>query len=271
MRIFGRKIKIANTLPKIFSVVQIYIRSQKIFRDHHRLVMSYITRKPIKDRFVQLKDQSIIYLSGHTDDLTTVLINFCRAEYGKVNENDIVVDIGGNIGAFALFAARSGASKVISIEPNKASYEVLKKNIEINGYKSVVSAINGAISSKDDETVWIEQKASPHNELRKAKDIGLEAVKTISLKKIFELYNLTHIDLLKVDCEGAEYDMILNASRETLRIVSNIRIEIHPRGEKNASLIIENLILNGFYLTQKSNLVHWFKRKPSFHSPLSVS
>ena len=49
----------------------------------------------------------------------------------------------------------------------------------------------------------------------------------LTLQKIFEDYNLPNDAVLKMDCEGCEYDSILKTSRDVLRKFANIQLEYH--------------------------------------------
>ena len=58
----------------------------------------------------------------------------------KINQNDIVVDLGANIGYYTLLSARKIGKngKVFSFEPEPRNFELLKKNIQINNYDNVI-------------------------------------------------------------------------------------------------------------------------------------
>tara|TARA_Y100001970_G_C14253719_1_gene873606 strand:+ start:2781 stop:3638 length:858 start_codon:yes stop_codon:yes gene_type:complete len=69
--------------------------------------------------------------------------------FDYLDRNDLVVDIGANIGAYTILAASKG-SKVIAVEPIPSSFEILKKNISLNGFSDTVDVFNIAISDKDE-------------------------------------------------------------------------------------------------------------------------
>jgi hypothetical protein len=63
-----------------------------------------------------------------------------------------------------------------------------------------------------------------------AESFGLSAkitVPGITLDSLFKRYSITHVDLLKVDIEGSEFDMLMSASEETLAKVAQITVEFH--------------------------------------------
>jgi len=68
----------------------------------------------------------------------------------EVKKGDTVLDIGANIGYYTLIFARlvGDTGKVYAFEPEPRNFEILKKNVETNGYKNVV-LVNGAVSDSD--------------------------------------------------------------------------------------------------------------------------
>jgi len=63
-----------------------------------------------------------------------------------------------------------------------------------------------------------------------------EEVPTISLERIFEMLNITKIDYLKIDCEGGEYDFLMNKNLGNINYIG-IEIHIHLGKEKMNELI----------------------------------
>jgi hypothetical protein len=74
----------------------------------------------------------------------------------------------------------------------------------------------------------------------------------ITLDSLFKKYSITHVDLLKVDIEGSEFDMLMAASEETLAKVAQITVEFHLKSGladfslKRVLLICQRLKLLGF-------------------------
>ena len=81
-----------------------------------------------------------------------------------VDRQSVVMDIGANIGTFALYAAQCGASKVFAIEPNKESFDVLCKNIADNHLRDVIHPVNCAIGGSIGQ-VGIPKGSSPYNQI----------------------------------------------------------------------------------------------------------
>jgi len=125
-----------------------------------------------------------------------------------------------------VYAANYGAEKVIAFEPNSASYETLLRNINTNGLNEKVSAKNLAVTDQAGERVKICTASSPYNTTEERPDDGKgEYVETTDLSQIIR--EVGTVDLLKLDCEGAEYRVLLQTSSETLSRISDIRMEYH--------------------------------------------
>ncbi len=144
-----------------------------------------------------------------------------------VNEGDIVIDVGAYIGGYSVWAAQK-AKLVFAIEPNPETYEYLEKNVcdieNIITYKGVVC------SEEKDIPLYISTLNPAENSItRKYKrKIYTHA---LTLPAIFKRYNphISHCDVLKLDCEGAEYEILFN-SQDVLPKINRIIMEFHvPR------------------------------------------
>ncbi|HYW98084.1 MAG TPA: FkbM family methyltransferase [Candidatus Elarobacter sp.] len=150
----------------------------------------------------------------------------------RVQQGDIVVDIGGNIGAFATYAAAvCRASRVLVFEPFPENFAMLTRNVEENGLQ-MVTCVNEAVygvrgqlpfhvhstdsGSHSLATLAIEQKSGTSIE-----------VQCCTLADVFDRFDLDRIDYLKMDCEGAEYDILDASAAPLLRRVRRISMEYH--------------------------------------------
>ena len=80
------------------------------------------------------------------------LIQEYSSDKFKINNDDVVLDIGAHIGLFSLFASQFCKNgKIFCFEPIKENYEELLKNIEINNIQNIIP-FNNAVSSKTEKT-----------------------------------------------------------------------------------------------------------------------
>lgn len=143
-----------------------------------------------------------------------------------IEEGVIIVDVGAQIGLFSLSAAHRGA-KVLAFEPVQGNFAQLQKNVSAN--KLDITPVRMAVGAKQG-TLSI--NISPSNEgghsvLVKEKQGTVISVPSISLAGIFKKFQLKKIDILKLDCEGAEYDILLHTSFSTLKKIKKIFLELH--------------------------------------------
>jgi FkbM family methyltransferase len=140
----------------------------------------------------------------------------------RINEGDVVVDLGGNMGIFNRWAFHQGASKVISFEPDKRYFKLLSLNADPRAV-----LFNAAVSHEIGELNLYE---SSH--LGGSNVFGIEgqegySVRTYTLNYLFEAGLVDHIDFLKVDIEGAEHAAFAGISDDNLKKVSTIAMEYH--------------------------------------------
>ncbi len=137
----------------------------------------------------------------------------------------IVVDVGANIGVFAVWQARRGA-RVISYEPHPRAFSNLLTNVESNGVEPRVTCLNVAVSSSAG-TGWL-STATGSSAAHLVNDRVGEGfvVPTVTLDESLAKHDLSSIDLLKIDVEGAELEVIAGGSATLDRVRAAI-IEVH--------------------------------------------
>jgi len=185
-----------------------------------------------KDKVIYNIDGCIFKLRVWTSDKTVVWEVFKNKIYTddenfKINSSDIILDIGGNIGAFSVFAARN-AKKVYVYEALKENYDLLNENLKLNKLNNVKS-FNLAVSDKVGKEEFFIEKGNIGGSSFYKKSYSIRKVKvfTTTLKKIFFDNHLKKINFLKMDVEGAEYKILLNASPALLKKIDKIVLEFH--------------------------------------------
>lgn len=166
---------------------------------------------PVKSlvRVTNIADE-LVYRENTTDRsvINSVIV---ENEY-ELNPTDVVgkviMDIGGNIGAFSAMCASWGARKVICCEPMIDNLIVLSKNVQ--KYPNI-SVITAAIGRSDDQRQPIARLSVSGNNFGGAHVIyskGDMIVPVIGLDDILE-----EVDLLKIDCEGSEFPILYTTSK----------------------------------------------------------
>lgn len=143
-----------------------------------------------------------------------------------------VIDIGGHIGSFSyLMAGHKEAKKIVVIEPDPDNYRVLTTNLQSFIDNGTVDAINAGIGLPDHKLCL---EASPGDNTGGGyyKDNQNGTINTIQLDDIINMfYDRNYPILLKIDCEGCEYEALESCSQ--LHKISCILGEFHVRGLKN--------------------------------------
>ncbi len=124
----------------------------------------------------------------------------------ELKEGDVVVDVGANIGYYTLiFARRVGpAGKVYAFEPDPNNFELLRKNVQINGYHNVILERKAVAERTGQRRLYL----APHNKgdhrlYASPENRPWVDVQTVALDDYFAIRQ-ERIDLIKMDIQGAE-------------------------------------------------------------------
>jgi FkbM family methyltransferase len=195
-----------------------------------------------KEFFIlNLKNGQRLKLRTDSTDFYTFINVWIVGEYSRtgfeIGENDNVVDVGSHIGVFSVYAAqfcRNG--KIISYEPVEENFRLLQENLELNKLKNI-RAFNVAVAGKKGKIRIY------HSEDQAASTIYGDGqryteVDAVPLKEVLESNHVERCDLLKLDCEGAEYEILDSLADEYFARISRICMEYHPIKD-NGKLLAE--------------------------------
>ena len=144
-----------------------------------------------------------------------------------------IVDIGANIGAFSILAATMfPAATIRAFEPERDNYTLLCRNVAAYGFQDRIEILRAAVTD-DREGVSLypceglsHACATPGEHCLALHGHGAERVWCDSVTLADALDGLGPVDLLKVDCEGSEFE-IFAGQTDTLDNVRALRMEIH--------------------------------------------
>lgn len=149
-----------------------------------------------------------------------------------------VLDVGAHSGLFMLYAAsKAPSARIISVEPDPSNFSLLKRHVELNGLTNRVASEN--------------------------RKIGLLSGIGISLSFIFESYSVSRIDLLKLNCGGAEYESLYFLPPEYFRQILCIAVNCHhvSLDPKNTCESLERFLTEkGYEVRRKGSNLMAFKK-----------
>lgn len=174
-----------------------------------------------------------------------------------------ILDIGANTGYFSLLMfAKHPKSKIIAFEPIPENYELLQKHKAMNSAKDF-TIVNKAVygdsgniklqyNSEDSFTTG----ASVFNNTLGNDEIEVE---TITLPEIIDTYKLNTIQILKMDCEGAEYNIFYNCPEKYFSYIRYIALECHNGETKkeNITALCDFLKSKGYFVETSNSGMLW--------------
>ncbi len=207
-------------------------RTLQLFANWPEYLLNYLSRskRPAEYRLrngTRLID-SVGTMAG------TVAVVYLRREYGMPHDARVIVDIGANMGCFSVFAAGlCQDATVLSYEPEDGNYEILSKNISVNNLQDRVHAYKYAVAGDGGAKELILGESPLNSLVINSQSPRRQQVSCITLSDIIKSHNLQQIDFLKINCEGAEYEIIERCSESDIVKLRKIRLEYHNLGDKH--------------------------------------
>jgi FkbM family methyltransferase len=185
---------------------------------------------------------NLFYVDLADEVMTPALIGKVRRRYeielfeSLVRPGMVILDVGANIGYFAVTAARNvgDSGKVYAFEPEPHNFELLRKNLELNGIANVTT-VKKAVSDSDSSRVLFVSRynlGSHSFSSDNAPDSeGSVEVETVTLDGFrASVMDGGGADLLKMDCQGAESLIVDGARRLLAESAPMIVLECWPYG-----------------------------------------
>ncbi len=175
-----------------------------------------------------------------------------------VKKGMVVLDIGANVGYYTLLAAHlvGDEGKVFAFEPDPYNFDLLCKNIEVNGYRNVIP-VRKAVSSKSGKRKFFLDKNNLGGHSLSKANVGTSASITIEATSLDDYFKNTDykVDVIKMDVQGLEME-VLEGMTNTINRNDNLKIitEFWPMGLRNSGSspkdFLNKLVEYGFALYQ---------------------
>lgn len=159
----------------------------------------------------------------------------------SISSGATIIDIGANAGYFSLFAAtKFSRSRIFSYEPVPVNYAQLQRHRDLNRsaqikcFPQAVAGKTGEISLTFDSSDSFTTNATMFTPAN-AGDNSLK-VPCVSLQAVMDENDIKKCDLLKMDCEGAEYDILYNCPVDYLQRIDQFAMEVHLGENENQNI-----------------------------------
>jgi FkbM family methyltransferase len=150
----------------------------------------------------------------------------------QINPEDTVVDIGGYVGSFSLPAARlASRGRIFAFEPSPENFRQFETNLGLNQLTNVKVYNQGVASTDRKITLFLDHMNPASNSIYLRANQGTAnnyaEIPAVSLETLFAREGIGKCDFLKIDCEGAEYEILMNLGRPMLDRIGKIACEYH--------------------------------------------
>jgi FkbM family methyltransferase len=157
---------------------------------------------------------------------------YTRHGFYRPRPGDTVVDLGANIGLFALYLqSRAPGIRIHCFEPATPTRERLERNLSANGLSADVSVYPLAVCDRERVAALKQGRNSGVRSLVPSADTstGVEIVPCVGLSEALELCRAEHVDLLKIDVEGSEVEILEGAGDTVWKKIDRVALEFHDQ------------------------------------------
>jgi len=199
-----------------------------------------------------------VRLTRNVGGLYPVLDVFAKRAYEcewEIEENPVVLDVGGHVGAFLVWlAAQHHGLTGVTYEPDPAAFSYLRENLAANGLAHVEARLEAVGDRSVDARLYRPLPGGGASSLYASNsERGGDSIPTsvVSFDDAVARFR-REISLLKLDCEGAEYDIVLRSDASTFQRIRRIVIEYHPVEAADPNALVARLNELGFTCVKRS-------------------
>lgn len=236
----------------LLSKIRFYSKLLQHYQNYIEIIESKILEKPLLHLYLR----NGIVIQGNADSQILPITDeiFFDEVYLHnrlvINPGDIVVDIGGNVGIFSVFASQKGAQSLYTYEPFPENVKLIKYNLKNNKYHHA-KVFQQAVSDKVSKAKLYLGHHNAGHLLFNRNNVGVLkkfiSVPTTTLSEIVKQNKLPRIDFLKIDCEGSEGAIVKSTPASIWKKVKQVSMEYHDNVSiLNHTQIEEHLQRFGF-------------------------
>lgn len=198
---------------------------------HIRLVVGWSRPRSLGKVPVRLTLRSGNRVWCRADEIFQIVEVFISGDYNNpeisYREAHTVLDVGANIGVSTIwFSEQCPMARIFAIEPGSETSARLLRNINRNGLENRATVLTLALGegARPLHLIFGEHSGLSHTDVESHEDGQI--VWSVDLKTILEIIG-GRVNVMKLDCEGGEYDIILGADDHSLSQIDNIVGEYH--------------------------------------------
>ncbi|NRB75843.1 MAG: FkbM family methyltransferase [Verrucomicrobiales bacterium] len=206
-----------------------------------------------------------IQLRTCTSDLAVAKEAFIEREYAFISslKTTVIIDAGANIGTSAIaFAEQFPEAAIHAIEMEPSNFRLLKENSKpypnIFPHQLAIAASTGRRSLRDRNTGHWGFSIAETDAPTSGKG---PTVETITLDDLMDRLEITHIDVLKIDIEGAEKE-IFETGGDWLSKTDSLVVELHDRIIMGCSRAFYLSTVDFAHFEQYGEKVYAYRNKP---------
>ena len=232
----------------------------KVVENWPEVLLSRYFRLPIKE--IRLRNGIKFSATSIDHAEISMLVDIWHKQvytppFFSIDSQDIIIDVGANKGYFSVFAATQARNgKVYAFEPVTELAACALENSKLNRLNNL-TIINKALWNESGEKpFYLSTNSGGHSMRAKPSSYAEITVPTIRLDEFCKAKQINIIDLLKLDCEGAEYDILMTLDKEFLDQIKKISMEIHDFGGYHHNQILDFLEKNNFKTKELKGYVY---------------
>ena len=191
---------------------------------------------------IQWKGVELIIRTGTVDRATVDWISesfFWKLfEQSATSSHDVILDLGAHIGSFGILASHARGCRVVAFEPDRDSMRLCRANALLNGLEDRFQFVEAAVGGRDRTVeLYTAFENWGHRIIPSGRRLTGQSVDVpcYSLKKAVEALSSDFCTFVKVNIEGAEFEMIEQADDETLSRIGALAGEVHYDMVKRSS------------------------------------
>lgn len=219
----------------------------------------------------------LVLEAAHRPDWQVYRGVFVKKEYAADYRDSVVIDVGAHRGIFSAFALREGCAALLAYEPGPDNFSFLEKNAErfagagqeVRARRQAVGAESGMRTFFTYDQSWShsfvdrpDREAVAQTQVRQA---GFGQV----LSEAASLAGEDRRIIVKIDAEGAEYEMLQHPPASALAVIDELFVEVHDYAAGSPGALSRALAKSGLAQSAphagasgRHELLHFTRRRP---------